>query len=286
MSSMRTNYEGNFARSANLVKHNTRAVFYPSADGKERLARVQHFSSPLFLESGYEMHDSDKNDKKCKEYLCKNAKNVDNVENINRAVRRAQVTVFDLLMCNPDLDAFLTLTFSPEEVADRSDYSAIYPPLRAWLSNRVQRNGLKYIMIPERHKKGGIHLHALANSGALKFARATSPRTNLPLNHNGRAVYNVTDWRHGFTTAELLPADDLDHIRAAKYCFKYMGKEAGAKIGGRYFLHGGDFVLPRYAYADDPSVFLGENYDAREAGFTKYAKVAGGGVEYAEWSLI
>ena len=44
----------------------------------------------------------------------------------------------------------------------------------------------------------------------------------------------------------------------AKYIFKYMGKQSGAKVGGRYMLSGGELVLPTYVYDDSVEVFLGE----------------------------
>jgi hypothetical protein len=42
----------------------------------------------------------------------------------------------------------------------------------------------------------------------------------------------------------------------SKYIFKYMGKQCGQKIGGRYVLIGGDVQRPVYLYGDGPSEFL------------------------------
>ena len=71
-------------------------------------------------------------------------------ENLQRAIRRAKTAAFDLIECNHDLDCFGTLTFDPEKI-DSKSYSDVYGVLKVWLSNRVQRNGMKYILCPEHH---------------------------------------------------------------------------------------------------------------------------------------
>lgn len=100
----------------------------------------------------------------------------------------------------------------------------------------------------ERHKAGGIHLHALCNRDALDLTPAINPHTGRGIVDRGRIVYNVTDWAEvGFSTAKLLGDGWEDRIAVAKYVTKYMTKEAG-RIGGRYFLHGGKLALPEYEY--------------------------------------
>ena len=165
-----------------------------------------------------------------------------NEDNARRAVNRAKVRAFDFIMCNPDLDAFATLTLDGERI-ERTSYDAVYHRLRGWLSNRVQRQGLKYIMCPEYHKDGqSIHFHMLANAGALNLIEARTPGGYL-MRRKGKPVYNLSDWDLGFSTAQLIPPTD-GREAVAKYIFKYMGKQTGARIGGRYFLHGGDLASP------------------------------------------
>ena len=163
-------------------------------------------------------------------------------DNARRAVNRAKVRAFDFIMCNPDLDAFATLTLDGERI-ERTSYPEIYQRLRGWLSNRVQRRGLKYILCPEYHADGqSIHFHMLANSGSLDLVGARTPG-GFPARRKGKPVYNVGDWDLGFSTAQLIPPTD-GREAVAKYIFKYMGKQTGARIGGRYFLHGGDLASP------------------------------------------
>ena len=165
-----------------------------------------------------------------------------NPDNVRRSVNRSKVRCFDYIMCNPDLDTFATLTCDAERV-DRTDYAAIYKYTRAWLSNRVQRRGLKYILCPEYHHDGeAIHYHMIGNRQAIELAAALTPSGRIRT-RKGKPIYNVGDWELGFSTAQVIASGD-SRDAVAKYIFKYMGKQAGARIGGRYFLHGGALTSP------------------------------------------
>lgn len=230
----------------------------PSPDGGLRLASIQYFSEPRFTPSGWEV--SEKTDTQIPEWLI-DGDGVDVAEvggdivadpkNIERASRRAKQNAFDTIVCNPDLDTFATFTYRPDETLEKSSYDQCYDVLRVWLSNRVQRNGLKYVIVPERHKSGDIHFHGILNSSAVKLERAHSPRTGHALSRNGLPIFNLTDWKAGFSTAQIIGSGENDREKVAKYVFKYMGKQLGARIGGRYALIGGkDIIKPVYVYGD------------------------------------
>lgn len=203
---------------------------------------------------------------------------------VARAVRRAKGACFDMIMCNPDMDAFATLTFDPKKV-DSTQYSDVYDLLKVWLSNRVQRNALKYILVPEHHKDGEkIHFHAVFTSKSLKLVPARYKGTGRLLKKfvGGvkKQLYNIADWEFGYTSVELISGENaVDKV--AKYIFKYMGKQMGEKIGGRFYLHGGKMILPSYEYADDAeSLFEGE--------VPKYLKDINvtSSVKFSEWNFI
>lgn len=240
-----------FSRSENSITFNCRAKYYPQSDGTLRLAQIQSFNVPKFREEGWERREKSN---KC-------STTVDEVDDIlqaepsdiERATRRARKNAFDVIMCNPDMNLFGTFTYSPDEVRDKADYDECFKYLNTWLSNRVQRNSLKYVCVPERTKQGDIHFHAIMNSKALKLEKAFSPKTGRPLTHNGKPLYNIADWSRGFTSAEMITrTGDGDDERAmvAKYIFKYMGKQCGQKIGGRYVLIGGEVAKPVFVYGD------------------------------------
>lgn len=242
-------------RSESQIIFPVRAKYYRKGDGSLRLACVQVFSDARFREDGWEFEEN-KCSRKKEDSEKKRAVALES--DIRRATRRAKIRCFDAIMCNSDMDLFLTITYSPEKVSDKANYDECYKYLSVWLSNRVQRNGLKYVCVPERTKKGDIHFHMICNSSALRLTEARSPKGRL-LKHDGKQLYNCPEWKRGFTSAEFITRrSDTDDERAAvaKYIFKYMGKQMGAKIGGRYALSGGELCEPVYAYGETASEFL------------------------------
>jgi hypothetical protein len=253
----------NFTTTDSAISYNCRAKYYRQADGSLRLASIQTFNVPKFRPAGWESREKKPN--KCsifgtqEEDIEKYTEPIGAECDIERATRRARKNAFDIIMCNPDLDLFATFTYSPEEVSNKADYDECFKYLNTWLSNRVQRNGLKYVCVPERTKAGDIHFHAIMNRSALKLSTSISPKTGRPLTHAGKPLYNISDWSRGFTSAEMitrLGEGEDERAMVSKYIFKYMGKQAGQKIGGRYVLIGGDVQRPVYLYGDAPSEFL------------------------------
>ena len=143
-------------------------------------------------------------------------------------------------MCNPDLDTFVTFTVDPNQ-ADRQSYDQICAKLSVWLSNRVQRRRLKYILVPEYHKDGvSIHFHGITNREGLDLVYSGHKR-------KGQKVYNVADLPLGYSTAIRITGENATQ-KVSKYIWKYITKQKGQKIGGRFFLHGGPMEVPRYEY--------------------------------------
>lgn len=285
--------------TANAARSNAKAVYYPAANGGLRLARVQVFSSPRFTPEGWEAiaPQRGKSDweraleegrrARLAELETDEERKAREDAALQRATRRARRNAFDLIMCNHDLDAFLTFTYSPDKVDDKAAYDECYLYLKTWLSNGVQRRGLKYIVIPELTKKGDIHFHALCNASALRLVEARNAKTGRLVKHHGDQVYNVKDWKRGFTTAQLIRTREgaTDSREAvAKYMFKYMTKELGAKIGGRYYLHGGKLVAPTVAYGDGATQFMTAD-EAAQADFFEIDLPNGGG-KYWEYNFL
>lgn len=233
------------------IRHCHRAKYSITAGGEPRLMSIQSFSKPMFLESGYELCDGTKKSNFF-DTCGTTPSEEDRRQNLLRSSRRAKVSAFDLIECNPDLDTFATMTISPQ-AANRESWEDCYGLMRVWLSNRVQRRGLKYVCVPEYHKDGkSIHFHALFNSEALRMERARNPSGRL-IYQKKRPVFNLTDVDFGFTTAIPVTGEN-SRDKVSKYIFKYMGKQYDKgciKIGGRYFLHGGNLLKPYYVYSDD-----------------------------------
>lgn len=181
----------------------------------------------------------------------------------SRAAMRARKQLYELCACN-EFDLFFTLTLSPERI-DRYDYKEAVKKLSQWFDNRVRRRGLRYVAVPELHKDGAVHFHGLCNSEACRLV--DSGRTD-----KGHPIYNLSDWRLGFTTAMRLYGDPN---AAAHYVAKYVTKQTDCgTIGGRYFFHGGDLQKARCVYYhEDFGEFAGKEFAIDAAGLTfKYAK--------------
>lgn len=159
-------------------------------------------------------------------------------ENARRCAARARRRLFELARCN-HFDLFITLTLDREKV-DRYDIRAVTKKLNTWLDNRVRRHGLKYLLVPELHKDGAYHYHGLINSDAVRLF--DSGRTYK----DGRTIYNLPDWKFGFTTAVKLNGE---YENVCKYIAKYVTKQISTgKIAGRYCYSGGDLEKPTVKY--------------------------------------
>lgn len=209
-----------------------------------------------------------------------------------RAVRRARAQVRDLALCNA-FTHFVTLTLDQNRV-DRYDMEAITRKLNAWLSNQVQRRGLRYVLVPERHKDGAIHFHGFFNDVLERVDSGTmippgggkprKPRSKAQraawAAEGGRVVWNLPGWSLGFTTALELVGD---YRRAVSYVCKYIGKQQASdgagvdKPGGRWYYSGGELERPRVELADlDP-------WEVRERPGARVIEVPEAGAVFVLW---
>lgn len=230
--------------SENLALCRARAKYVPDyVNGGLRLASVCEFSRPVFNPDDMEPCD-DPLEKVVFNYDKEGPENdggESSDDNKRRSIRRARLAVFDLSICN-NFDLFSTLTFAADKV-DRDDYNSTYHALKVWLSNKVQRKGLKYIAVPEYHKDGhAIHFHMLSNKEGIDLVDSGHWA-------HREKVYNIPSWQKGFSTAQIIKGEKAVDF-TSKYICKYMTKSNGNKVGGRFYLSGGDLLRPHYVYAD------------------------------------
>jgi len=105
---------------------------------------------------------------------------------------------------------------------------AVAHALGRWADNMVRRKGLKYVLVPELHKKGGIHFHGFFNDSVQVVDSGHHDTAGHP-------VYNLPEWTLGFTTAIELYGD---YPSAVGYVTKYIGKQ-GLRPMGRWYYSGG-----------------------------------------------
>ena len=160
------------------------------------------------------------------------------------SMKRAIDKVYDIAFQN-EWSYFLTCTIAEGDF-DRNSPQEVYKKLCNWLRNRVKRDGLKYLLIPEYHpqKKQGIHFHALINdvltledSGRCVYSDGKAWRRE-DLAQRGidttayKTIYNVPCWKYGYSTA--IPVSGSP-ARLACYITKYITKDC-KKIFGKFYL--------------------------------------------------
>ena len=126
--------------------------------------------------------------------------------------------IYDISRCN-SWDLFVTLTFDPKKV-DSFNYDDVTKKLQNWLIvMRRNNNNLKYIIVPELHKSGRFHFHGLfANCDGLKLVDSGERDSK------GNIIYNIDNYKLGFTTATKVINTDAVNKYIAKYVTKDLFK--------------------------------------------------------------
>lgn len=175
-------------------------------------------------------------------------------EDLLRSMRRARSKLRRLALAN-EFSYFVTLTLDKDRI-DRYDPKAIMKQVNRWLDNMVRRHGLRYILVPERHKDGAIHFHGffagdglqavdsgtISTPGAKPRRPADEAQRAEWLANCGQVVYNLPQWGYGFSTAIPLYGT---YSQAVGYVCKYIGKQEGERPMGRWYYSGGTLHDPQ-----------------------------------------
>lgn len=151
------------------------------------------------------------------------------LDNLSRSFRRTRSALYMYArQCN--WEYFITLTYSPDKLENRYDFSLCMKKVHTWINNCKKRKAenLLYLLVPEQHKDGAWHIHGLlCNTTGLTF-------TDSGKRYNGKIVYNLDDWKLGFSTATKV----TDTYKVSNYITKYITKDLCAITPGkqRYFV--------------------------------------------------
>jgi len=167
------------------------------------------------------------------------------------SLRRSKRMMREIALAN-DFSYFATFTIDPKK-NDAADTIDMARKMRNWLHNQAARSGLNYLVIGEYHKpkemdegRPRVHFHGLIND-ALK-------KTDSGLKSGKQVIYNLPQWRLGFTTAIPLYGD---RYKALGYITKYLTKDTARVFGDRYLAGGRSLqrsaaqTLYRYTVFDD-----------------------------------
>lgn len=154
-------------------------------------------------------------------------------ERLAGSVSRAKARVFELAACN-EFSFFGTLTLN-KEWRDREDLREFRKDFAMLVRNlnRERTEKIKYILLPERHKKGGWHLHGLF-SGLSDTAdlRVFSLKDKIPKKmkkqiKKGGKLYDFPRYSDKFGFSSFSPIKDK--TAAAVYITKYITKDIAAQ---------------------------------------------------------
>lgn len=227
---------------------------------RDGLCLVTCFDKSRYHEQGYEIleHFFDGPLERLQPKSTKPKKTPTNEElekNKRDSLTRAKKKVFEIASAN-EWHYMVTFTLNKEKI-DRYEPKTVQKAFSSWLSNMVQRKGLKALIIPEYHPTDkAIHFHGLVNdtltfdhSGTYKVNGIKKPMgaerlkrlKKTPADVDVKPVYNVKEYKLGFSTAIPLDEQSTDEetnknvTRVSHYITKYCTKELD-KIFGSYYI--------------------------------------------------
>jgi hypothetical protein len=134
--------------------------------------------------------------------------------------------------------------------------------------------------VVEFHKdKKGLHFHVLCNdklrlvdSGTVSVPDRKKPIKTTTADKykiavaDRKIVFNISDWKYGFSTAIEITGDP-GRVKVARYLQKYLAKQT-ERPGGRWYYSGGDLLRPQYKYCLDDFYETEETYTIKVPGNT------------------
>lgn len=164
-------------------------------------------------------------------------------ESIRTSISRSVRMVRELAACNP-WQFFVTITLSPANWQNRYTPDGLQDVIKAMTRRwrRKHKDGsaycpdFKYLLIPEMHKNGAIHLHGFVNhmppAECIPYTMAdVNSSKQLPKKicdkvRAGETIYHSPTWEKLFGYNTFEPISDLD--KASSYVVKYVSKEIGS----------------------------------------------------------
>ena len=147
--------------------------------------------------------------------------------------------VRDLILANPEFQYFGTMTFDKKKVKSRKDAVELHRALKRFF----QYLGIKFILIPERHKDGSIHFHGVFDSSIEPFlvlfviGESRMSAFMVEAIKNGRVLYNFPKYqeRFGFCDFELIQNKQAISNYVSKYIIKGFLEPQNRIFSHRFF---------------------------------------------------
>lgn len=167
-------------------------------------------------------------------------------EKTKKYLKKVKSNIIDLAFNYNKWEYFITLTFDFRGVGEYSHEKAI-ELLTKWINNQKHQNKqMTYLLVPEFHKKSGhIHFHGLiANVPKWTFSEARNPKTNRLIKKNGLQIYNLDNYKLGFTTISLIQSQE----KVSNYISKYATKELITLKNKKRYWYSRNLEKPKIEY--------------------------------------
>lgn len=143
-------------------------------------------------------------------------------DKLSQALSRAKSVIQQVAICN-DWDYFFTCTLDPEKW-NRFDIDVFRCKFPQWIRdyNKKHHLNIKYLIVPERHKDGAVHIH-----GFIRGLPEYCVSRFVPFVHPHKLVegafFNWSDCSKKFGFCSLAPI--RDPIAVGFYVCKYLTKD-------------------------------------------------------------
>lgn len=183
--------------------------------------------------------------------------------NFNNLIRRRQ-NISDLAYCNGcerPWQYFVTLTFDDNFVGDSYSHEKVSKFISNWLHYQRKKNPkMRYLLVPELHKSGRIHFHGIfSDVPNWILIPAVNSKTGKIITKNGKTIYNLKNYKLGFTTISKI--ENLEAV--SHYITKYITKELLNLKHKRNVWHSKNLLKPKQTFhlitKEDAILFLDNN---------------------------
>lgn len=148
-------------------------------------------------------------------------------ESINESIRRSKRNIKDYAR-NNEFEYFVTFTFNPSKYNSKNIDEVLRLTSNFLKKLKRKCKDIKYLLVPEYHKdKEKIHLHG--------FFSANFDIKETNEYYHGKMIYNVLDWKYGFSTAVKINKGVEDILKCASYITKYVTKDLICKFNRKRY---------------------------------------------------
>lgn len=115
---------------------------------------------------------------------------------------------------------FITLTFD-DNIVNGYDYNDCKNALIKWLDNQKHQNpNMEYVIVPEYHKSKRFHFHGVIRGVEKWLLIPSRSEKGRPIYKNGVRIYNLSNYKYGFTTVSEIKNAEAVSVYTSKYITK------------------------------------------------------------------